>query len=116
MILCGFGNLERIMIHEADDLDSQHYIDLVMSKDESTFAVTCCCYDEWFYEFLYSKTDYERIKFNIVDSIFACDDMDELISVLDDIFQDGFEDIIIESSECLECCGDCDKCNSEYLN
>ena len=116
MILCGFGSLERIMIHEADDLDSQHYIDLVMSKDESTFAVTCCCYDEWFYEFLYSKTDYERIKFNIVDSIFACDDMDELISVLDDIFQDGFEDIIIESSECLECCGDCDKCNSEYLN
>lgn len=116
MYLCGFGNLERIMIHEADDLDSQHYIDLVMSKDDATFAVTCCCYDEWFYEFMYSKTDYERIKFNIVDAIFACDDMDELISVLDDIFQDGFDDIIVDSSECLECCGDCDRCNSEYLN
>ena len=111
MILCGFGNLERIMVHEVDDLESQHYIDLVMSKDEATFAVTCCCYDEWFYEFAYSKTDYEKIKFNIVDAIFACDDMDELIEALDEIFQEGFEDIIVDSSEYCECCGDCGRCD-----
>lgn len=118
MVLCGFGKLERILIHPMDDLDTQHYIDLTMSKDEATFMVSCCCDDEWFYEFEYNKTDYERIKFNILDAVYACDTMEELIEWLDDTFLDGFGELIIDCSAddyCDgQCCLGCDGCPREY--
>ena len=120
MILCGFGNLERIMCHEADTLDVQHYIDLTMDKDEPVFYVTCCCDNEWQWDFGYSKTNYERIKNIIVDCIFECDDMEELIDTLDEIFEEivyGSDEEIeeeYEEDECDECCGCCGRC--EYFN
>ena len=120
MIFCGNGTMERLFVHSMDDINEQHYIDLTMSKDDASFLVSCCCDDEWFYEFEYNKSDYERIKFNIMNAIFECDTMEELIDVLDDIFLDGFEELIIECSaddycDC-ECCIDCNGCPKEYLN
>ena len=115
MILCGFGTLERILVHEANDMDTQHYIDLAMSKDNPTFMVTCCCDEDWFYEFMYSKSDYERVKFAIMEFVFDCDTMEELIASLTELFEDGFEEIVINSSnaqdEDVECDGDCAHCD-----
>ena len=118
MVFCGNGSMERLFMHPMDDLNSQHYIDLTMSKDEATFMVSCCCDDEWFYEFAYNKSDYERIKFNIMNAIYECDVMEELIDVLDDIFIDGFEELIVDCSAddyCDgQCCPGCDGCPREY--
>lgn len=121
MILCGFGNLERIMCHEGHNLEEQHWIDLAMDKDEPIFYVTCCCNEDWEWEFGYSKTMYERIKNIIVDCIFECDTMEELMDVLDEIF----EEIVYGDDEEYEeddgddddddCCGDCGRCRM-YLN
>lgn len=120
MIFCGNGTMERLFVHPMDDINEQHYIDLTMSKDDASFLVSCCCDDEWFYEFEYNKSDYERIKFNIMETIFESDTMEELIDVLDDIFLDGFGELIVECSAddyCDgECCADCDGCPREYLN
>ena len=125
MILCGFGSVERIMCHEVNALDVQHYIDLTMDKDEPVFYVTCCCDDRWQWDFDYSKTNYERIKNIILDCMFKCGCMEELIEVLDEIF----EEIVYGSDEEIEddeinidngnddngCCGNCGRCR-KYSN
>lgn len=104
MVFCGSTNVERIIVHPMDNLNESHYIDIVTDKDDPVFYVTCCCDEDWGYEFPYNKSDYERIKFNIMEAIFECDTMDELLDVLSEIFEDGFE--TIED----ECDGDCANC------
>ena len=118
MYLCGFGNVERIMCHEEDELDVQHYVDLIMDKDEPVFYVTCCCNEDFMWEFGYDKTSYERIKHIITDCIFECDSMEELMDVLDEIFEEMLygidEEIDDDDDDDIDCCGDCDRC--KYLN
>lgn len=104
MVFCGTGNVERIFVHPMNKLNESHYIDIVTSKDDPTFFVTCCCDEDWGYEFEYNKSDYERVKFNIMEMIFECDTMDELLDVLSEVFEDGFETIDDE------CDGDCHHC------
>ena len=112
MVFCGTGAVERIFVHPMDDLNSSHYIDLIMGKDTPTFAVTCCCDDDWCYEFVYNKSDYERIKFNIMEAIFECDTMEELLDELTERFEDGFSDLFVdlEPDDDFECDGDCEDC------
>lgn len=118
MYLCGFYETERIIVHPNGNLEESHWIDLVKDKDEPIFYVTCCCDDEWGWEFGYDKTNYERIKHIIVDCIFECNDMEDLIDDLDEIFEEivyGSDDEIEEDEdECDDCCGCCGRC--EYLN
>lgn len=104
MVYCGTGNVERIFVHPMNNLNESHYIDIVTNKDDPTFFVTCCCDEDWVYEFEYNKSDYERVKFNIMEMIFECDTMDELLDALSEVFEDGFE--IIDD----ECDGDCQHC------
>ena len=113
MILCGFYETERIMVHPNDNLEESHWIDITKDKDEPTFYVTYCCDEDWVWEFAYDKTTYERIKHLIVDCILECDDMDDLIEVLDEIF----EEIVYGSryDDVDECDGDCAHCGV-YLN
>ena len=120
MILCGFVNLERIMVHEDHDFETQHWIDLTMDKDEPIFYVTCCCNENWEWKFGYSKTMYERIKNIIVDCIFECDTVEELIDMLDEIFEEivygsDYEDVEEYEDDDDDCCGDCGRCR-KYLN
>lgn len=108
MVYGGTGVLESILIHD-NDLEETHWIDMMMSSEDSTFAVTCCCDDSWVWEFYYSKSDYDRVKFVIMTELYECDDMEELLDVLDEIFAADFEDIIVDEDdcECDGCCGGC---------
>ena len=63
MTYCGSYEVERIVVHPDDDPHSSHYIDIVVDKHEPTFRVSCCCNEEWSWDFWYSKTNYEIIKF-----------------------------------------------------
>ena len=118
MILCGFYETERIMVHPNDNLEESHWIDITKDKDEPTFYVTYCCDEDWIWEFGYDKTSYERIKHIITDCIFECDSMEELMDVLDEIFEEMLygidEEIDDEDDDDIDCCGDCDRC--KYLN
>lgn len=121
MILCGLYENERIIVHPYNNLEESHWIDLIKDKDEPVFYVTCCCNEDWEWEFDYSKTNYERVKHIILDCIFECHDMEALMDDLDEIFEEivygsDYEDVEeYEEDDEIDCCGDCDRCG-RYLN
>ena len=113
MIFCGNYEAEKLIVHPSNNFDETHYIELVQDKDAPIFSVTCCCNDEWIWEFVYSKTNYEVVKYLIMASIVECDTMDELIDMLDETFEEECYDMIcdgVEYYEEEECDGDCDHC------
>ena len=49
------------------------------------------------------------MKLNIFDVVWECEDMDSLMRVLSEIFEDNFSDILVED----ECNGDCEHCERD---
>ena len=105
--------MERIAVHPMGDVNNTQYVEFIKYGNTPIFAV---CLDdgedEWLWEFeLFNPSDYERVKMSVFGAIFECDTMIELAETLDDIFENGFEDILIVD-ECDECdgCGGCNKC------
>ena len=100
------GTNETEIIYFGDE-DDQHYIELIKASDEPIFYVRACCDPDWVYEFYYSPSNYQMVVHTIVDAAFECDDMTELMDLLDDVFVESFDDIIVYD-EC-DGCGEC-KC------
>jgi hypothetical protein len=111
MVFCGVYEEENLVVHPMDDLDSSHYISIIKAKEEPIFYVTCCCDEDWIWEFEYTRSEYERIKYLIMDAICVCDTMDELMDTLTEDFEsyDMIFDNDTEEYEC-ECDGDCENC------
>ena len=101
------GTNETEIIYFGDE-DDQHYIELIKASDEPIFYVRACCDPSWLYKFCYDVSSYEMVKHTMVDTAFECDDMTELMDLLDDVFAENFDDIIVYD-ECDGCCGEC-KC------
>ena len=100
MVYYGTIVSEMIAVHPAGESSNLHYIKLTKSHDEPLFWVSCCCNEDWCYEFaLESHSDYERVKFNIMEAMFECEDVDELLTCLGEIFEDGFADILIHEQD-----------------
>ena len=120
MILCSNENVEIIYVHENNNLDDRHYITMTTNEDGTTFTVGCCCDELWEWVFEYNRTNYEVIKFLIMDCIAECNTMTELINTLDDVFETDCEDIVVYEQEGeFECDGDCDNCSfneDKYLH
>lgn len=116
MMYHGTYTSETIELHPIGQPDELHYIELTKSATEPTFFATCCCDPHWYYEFyMENNSDYERVKMAIMDMIFECDEMVELLDVLSEIFEDGFADILVENND--DCDGDCEHCEcNKYLN
>lgn len=109
MVYYGTHNVECIEFHTAGNYKDRHFIMMSKQPDASIFTVECCCDSEWHYDFwMENNSDYERVKFNIMQSIFECEDMDALMVVLTEIFEDGFADILVKN-EC-NCGGNCENC------
>lgn len=107
MVYHGTDNVEIIRVNPMDNLKETHYISLTKSADSPTFYVTCCCDKEWGYEFyLENNADYERVKYNIMETMFECVTMEELMDTLSEVFEDGFRDIMVEDI----CDYDCESC------
>lgn len=111
MVYCKTIEVERIAVHPMDNLKNTQFVELTKYGDEPVFSAWM--YDgeeEWYWEFDMScPSDYERVKLNIFDAIFECETMLELAHVLDEVFKDGFEDVLIQDEcecKCL-CCGGC---------
>ena len=102
-------NVERIVLSPLDNPNSRQFLEFVKHGDEPKFAVFMKDSEgEWFWEFDMSEpSDYERVKMNTYDAIFGCDTMDELGEALDAIYEEGFEEILIDGDD------DCD-CDYEY--
>ena len=109
MVYCGTNMIESIVFHTAGDSDNQHCITMTKHADRPVFTVRCCCDLEWHYDFwMENNSDYERVKFNIMEAIFECEDIEALLVVLSEIFEDGFADILIEKDKCD---GNCENCS-----
>jgi hypothetical protein len=104
MVYKGTDNIEIIQVHPMDNLSETHFISLVKPANSPTFYVTCCCNEDWGYEFyLENNSDYERIKFNIMETIFEAETMNDLLETLSEVFEDGFSDIMVENCDCEDC-------------
>ena len=113
MIYCQTINEEHIAVHPMDNMKNTQFIYLTKCGNEPMFLVSMndCEGDEWYWEFdMTCPSDYERVKLNIFNAIFECDTMVELAYTLDEIFKDGFEDILIQE-ECECDCPYCGECN-----
>ena len=115
MIYEGTYEAERLVFTEVGG-EVEHWIALAKAKDEPKFCVTCCCSDEWIWEFWYNKSDYERIKFTVMEAIFGCETVEELMEDLDGVFEEGFEDIVAYDDDEFECDGCCDECECSRAN
>lgn len=111
MVYYGTYATEGIVVHLNNDADDMHIIALTKECDEATFTVNVCCYEDWEWKFsLASPANYEMVKHMIMDAAFDCEDMDELIDVLDAMFEEDFAEIVIWDNDCDEACC-CEKCN-----
>lgn len=109
MVYYGTDIVEYIVFNTAGDPENKHLIGMTKHSDAPVFTVDCCCDSEWRYDFwMENNSDYERVKFNIMDAIFECEDVDSLMRVLSEVFEDGFSDILVKD-EC-DCDGSCEVC------
>jgi hypothetical protein len=110
MVYDGTYTAEGIVVHLNGDVDDQHMIFLTKGCNEATFTVHACCYDDWEWKFsMESPAHYEMIKYMIMNAVFECEDMDELINMLDEIFEKDFSKIVVNEDECNGSC--CENCN-----
>ena len=90
-------------------LDDGSFESVTLSKScvTPTFIVATSYDDEWIWEFwMEDPSVYEMTKHIIMDTVFECDDMDELMEMLDEIFEEDFMDFVVDD----ECDGDCENC------
>ena len=114
MIYCQTINVERIAIHPMDDVNITEYVELVKHGDAQMFSVYIEDDEyEWAWEFETSMpSDYERIKAHIFDAVSVCNTMSEMAEVLDDIFTEEYDEILVVNECCgCECCEGCNKYN-----
>lgn len=97
MVFQSSVNVERFYFHPAGEENNVYWIELITSADDSTFVVSCCCADDWSYEFTYTKSDYNRVMYNIMETAFRCDTMEEVLDKLSELFEDGFKDILFNN-------------------
>lgn len=108
MVYQGTSVTETIAMRPMNALNETHFIELEKAANAPMFVVTCCCDEDWVYVFNTGEnSDYERVKHNIMAAMFECDTMEELLETLSEVFEDGFEDILVQD-ECNGCCGQCD--------
>jgi hypothetical protein len=117
MMYHGTSNTETIWFGPENDIEEVHYIELYKADDEQVFYVTTCCNDDWVWAFkMDASANYEMIKFTILDEMFDCCCINNLLDTLDAIFAEDFADILVEDKDEDACeCGCngncCEQCN-----
>ena len=115
MLYCRTYETEIIVVHPFNNPDESHFIEIEKDGSTPTFSVTCCCGEDWCWNFIYTKRNYDLIKYYIMDCIRECDDIDEVIDTLDEIFEENFMDIVcnFDEDDCAfaDCDGNCDDCD-----
>lgn len=110
MVYYGTSVIEAIEYIATSDPENIHYITLTKSADAPTFYVECCCDPDWYYEFVMeSNSDYERVKMAIMDAVYDAECAGNLLADLTDLFESGFDDILLTDDDCECCCGMCNK-------
>ena len=97
MRYCGTTAIEIIEMNPMDDLETVHWIALEKNSANLTLYVHTCCDDEWGYVFaVEDNSDYDRIKYNIMNMMFEYETMDELLEALSNLFENGFSEMLVK--------------------
>ena len=97
MIYHGITKTESILVHPYDDETNIQFIDMIADAETSILYVNVADYG---WEFVTrSLSDYEHIKFIIMEVARTVNDMSELVSELNETFIEEFEDILVEYSD-----------------
>ena len=101
MIYNGTYKQETLIVNPNNDEKKIQFIDLVVDANEQILSVRLDAdtKDYWWDFHLDNPSDYERIKFNVMESMWDTEDMEELAETLDHIFNDGFADILVRDEE-----------------
>ena len=113
MIYRGTYFSERITFSPEDEVCNTYTVELCKGAERGDFCVLIEVGDyDYIWEFeTDDASDYERVKFNIMSAMFEVETLYEFIDVLDDIFTDGFADILVDDEgDCDECFGCCECC------
>lgn len=120
MLYKGTNIMECIHIASEYDAENEYCINMMKVMDENVFYVTTDYDDDWYWAFyLDGVANYEMVKHAIMDVAFDCDDIEDYLDMLDCVFADTFETIIVEYEHECECGHDecngtcCDKHNYE---
>lgn len=122
MIYRGTNFTERIQMSPMDRMNTTQWIEMRQFSTSHELEVFLC--DDygnhrnvWSWWFKLDKPmTYEQIKFNITENMFECDTIAELAEVLDEVFTDGFTDVLIsEDEEECNCECQCRNCKDEAL-
>lgn len=115
MVYHGTSNTETIWFGPENNIEEVHYIELHKADDEPVFYVTTCCNDDWVWAFkMDTSSNYEMVKFTIMEAAFECCCINNLLDTLDEIFEEDFVDILVEDEDECECgcngncCEQCD--------
>lgn len=110
MVYHGTSITETIYVGTQSDLENTCCINLIKAHDEPIFYVTTCCNTDWVWKFsMDGESNYEMVKHTIIDTIFECSNIIELIDCLDAIFEEDFDDIVVYEEEVHDelCCENC---------
>lgn len=113
MVYHGTSMTETIWFGPENDLEEVHCIELLKADDEQVFYVTTCCNPDWVWAFkLNASSNYEMIKFTIMEAASECCCLNKLLDELDDIFAEEFVDILVNNADECNCNEDCcEQCN-----
>lgn len=104
MVYCGTLAKEIIVVHPVED-ETLYVIEMTKSAEEPVFWVSCNYKKDMVWEFyLENNSDYERVKYDIMDNLFNCDTMDELMNTLAAVFEDDFCAVRVINEECKCAC------------
>lgn len=109
MIYCGTDKAELIYFHLDEDENELCAIVMEQDSDDNVFYVREYCNPDWEWKFMYTAANYEMVKHAIFDAGFDSKDMSDLLLMLDAIFEEYFDEIVI-LDEC-DCDGNCNCCN-----
>ena len=110
MVYNGTSITETIYVSTENE-ETTCCIDLIKAHDEPVFYVTSCNNTDWMWAFcMDGESNYEMVKHTIIDAIFECDNIFELMDYLDETFEELFDDIVAREEEVYDdCC--CENCN-----
>ena len=104
MIFCGITKAEQIYLQADDDLDKIYVIELLRDGYEPKFTAWSDYDKDWTWDFWYtSETDYERVKWAILDMIDEYNSIPAVLIALNDAFLEYFVDMLVDNKKECEC-------------
>lgn len=97
MVYHGTCKTETIIMYPHSDETDVQFVDIITDANISSVYVHINDYS-WEFD-IDTLTDYERIKFAVMEVVHCAENVEDFIAELNDVLIDNFEDILVEYSD-----------------